>query len=191
MSKKSGSSEQYVLSEAQLQKLWKASTEIKDKVLVGLLAYCGMRIGEAVHWRQEWIREGSIHIPASMPCDCYDCKKRGNWQPKSKASNRSIPIPRFLAPILYEYLHSCPKGLEMCRQAGWYRIQRLSAKAGIPQTFCHSLRATCASMLAGKGLTGVELCYIMGWKRLEMGEHYIRIAQAKAGVEAKMKQIWG
>lgn len=186
-----GQSEEFALTEAQLQKLWSACYEITDKVLVGLLAFCGMRVGEVCHLKLNWIREQEIHIPSSMPCQCWECSGRGFWQPKSRAGIRTIPIPAFLKPILAEYLQQHPEGLQKRRQAAWYRIQWLANKAGIPQAFPHSLRATCATILASKGFTAVELCAYFGWTRITMGEHYIQIAQARDGARRKIKEIYG
>ena len=186
-----GRSEEYVLSEGQLQQLWKNCYELKDKVLVGLLGYMGMRAGEAAHFRSDWVKEEAIHIPASMPCHCNECWNRGYWKPKSKAGARIIPIPRFLKPGLVDYLRSSPDGLQMSRQAIWYRIQQLAEKAKLPKTFPHSLRATAATTLASKRFTGMERCAFMGWARIDVAESYVRIAQARAGVEKKMKEIYG
>ena len=193
--KKSGKSWEYALSEEQLAKLWKSCSELLEKVLIGLLAYCGLRVGEAVHLKLAWIREGEIHIPSSMPCGCHACSKRpkspGVWVPKSKAGIRVIPIPNFLKPILTEFLQYQPDGLDLTRISSWYRVQHLARKAKLPKVFPHSLRATCATILATKGFNAAEICYIMGWARISMGEHYIRIAQAKDGARRKMKEIYG
>lgn len=189
--KKSGASEEYVLSEEQLKKLWSVCSEPKDRMLVGLLGFCGLRIGEARHLHLNWIKEGEIHIPSSMPCQCNECWNRGHWRPKSQAGIRVIPVPKFLKPVLLDFLTKFPDGLKMTRQAGWYRIQRLADKAGLSHVFPHSLRATAATLLASKGFTAVELCAYFGWARISMGEHYIRIGEAKEGVRRKMKEIWG
>lgn len=79
----------------------------------------------------------------------------------------------------------------MTRQAAWYRVQRLAEKAKIPRIFPHALRATLATILASKGFTAVELCAYFGWTRLNMGEHYVRISEARTGASKKIKQIWG
>ena len=188
--KKAGKSEEYVLNENEIKSLWGACKELKDRILIGLMMFCGLRVGEATHLRLVWIREGKIHIPSSMECNCWECRKRGSWKPKSKQGIRTIPIPGFLKSTLAEFLKYQPGGLSYNRQYGWHRVQRLCQDAKIPRIFPHALRATCATQLSANGFTAVELCYFMGWKRLEMGEHYIRIASARQGVENKIKQLW-
>lgn len=188
---KSGASEEYVYSEDQQRKLFSACVELRDKILIGLMSYCGLRVGEAIHLKLDWIREGEIHIPSSMKCNCWECRKRGHWEPKSKMGVRTVAIPEFLKPLLVEFLKYQPEGLNTTRQAAYYRVRQVMAKAKLPITFPHALRATCATILASKGFTGAELCQFFGWKRLEMGEHYIRIAVAKAGARKKMKEIYG
>lgn len=186
-----GKSEEFALDENQLQALWNQCREIEDKVLIGLLAFCGMRVSEAIHLKITWIRQEEINIPSSMACKCWECRGRGYWKPKSKAGIRSIPIPGFLQPILAEYLGKRPEGLKITRQSAWNRVRSLCRAASIPIIFPHALRASYATMLASHNLTGTELCFIMGWSRLTVGEAYVRIAEARKGATQKIRQIWG
>lgn len=188
--KKSGKSEEYVLNEREVEMFWSACKEPKDKVLFGLMLFCGLRVSEAVHLKLAWIREQKIHIPSSMPCNCWGCRKRGYWKPKTKQGIRIVPIPGFLQSILAEFLKSQPEGLGFNREYAWLRTQKITKDAKTPRAFPHALRATCATMIASEGFTAIELCYVMGWNRLEMGEHYIRISAAQQGVEEKFKQMW-
>jgi len=162
-----------------------------DKVLVGLLGYCGLRIGEAIHLRLNWIREGEIHIPSTMACNCFECYERGFWKPKSKAGSRIVPIPGFLVGTIVDYFTKFPDGFRMPRQSGWYRIQKLVKEAGLPKAFPHSLRATYATLLATKGMQAVAICYLLGWARLEVAQHYVRVAQAREQAKKQIKEIWG
>ena len=191
MPKKQGASEEFVLSEVQAQKLWSQCLELDDKVLVGLMMWCGMRVSEAIHLKANWIRNEEINIPSRMACNCWGCGRRGYWKPKSRAGIRQIAIPGFLKPLLEAYLSKRPEGLKLTRQSAWYKVQQFAEKASLPHIFPHALRATAATTLASKGFTGVELCSYFGWSRLDMGEHYIRISEARAGAKAKIKQIYG
>jgi len=188
---KSGTSEESALNEEQTQQLWGVCKEIADKVLIGLLAFCGLRVSEACHVRRTWIKEDQIHIPPKQECHCFECRKRGYWQPKTKAGSRIIPIPAFLRRYIYEFYQQEPEGLEITRQSAWYKVRALTKRAKLPVVFPHALRASAATLFAAKGLTGTELCYVMGWSRLEVGESYVRISQARQGIAAKFKQIWG
>ena len=188
---KRGASEEYALTELQLQALWSQCKEPKEQVLIGLMAYCGLRVSEATHLKLSWIKNNEIHIPSQMACRCLECYRRGYWKPKSKAGVRVVAIPGFLEPILLDYFNKYPDGLHMKRQAVWYRVQTLARKAKLPQIFPHALRATAATLLASKGFTAVELCAYFGWARLDVGEHYIRISSARESAKQKMKAIWG
>jgi len=160
-------------------------------MLVGLMAYCGLRVSEAIHLNARWIKDEEIHIPSYMECRCQECAARGHWKPKSKHGVRAVAIPEFLKPVFLKYLTRFPEGLKMTRQAAWYRVRLVCAAAGVPEVFPHALRASCATFLASKGFTAVELCQYLGWARIAMGEHYIRIAEARSGSKQKIKQIWG
>lgn len=191
MPRKQGASEEYAYGERQLQHLWNTCKEDKDRVIVGLLGYMGMRVGEAAHLKSEWVREDGVHIPSSMPCPCNECSERGHWQPKTKASIRVVPIPGFFCPVLIAFLKYSPGGLRMTRQAIWYRVEWLIDKASLPHGFPHSLRASAATLYATKGMNAMELCVLFGWSRIAVGEHYLQLSQAKAGVQKKMKEIYG
>jgi len=191
LSSKRGKSEEYVLSELELQRLWNECKELDSQIVVGLLVFCGLRVSEAIHLRLEWIRDEEIHIPSQQKCSCAACADRGYWVPKTKQSVRVVPVPGFLKPLLWEYLKTHPEGLQISRQAVWYRIQHLASRAKVSHIFPHALRATYATLLASKGLTAPEICAVLGWARITMGEHYVRIAEARGGAREKIKQIWG
>ena len=187
-----GSSEEYVLSELQLEKLWTSCSDNTDRTIIGCLAYMGMRASELAHLKPKWIREEAIHIPARQDCDCSECSiRRGYWAPKSKAGARVLAIPGFLKPILSEFIHNHPDGLKMNRYAIWYRVKQLLKKAGLEPGHCHSLRATAATLLASKGFTAAELCQYMGWSRIDVAESYVRLAEARKSTAEKIKKIYG
>ena len=189
---KHGASEEYALSEEELQLLWNECKELADKVLVGLTAFCGLRASEATHFRLAWIRQEAINIPSQVPCGCWECAKRGYWKPKSKAGIRAVPIPAFLRPVLAEYLAFRPDGLGITRQSAWYKTRDLAAKAKLQnKVFPHSLRSTYATMLASKGMEATAICYLLGWSRLEVAQSYVRIARAKTIAIKQIKEIWG
>lgn len=187
-----GSSEEYVLSEPQLEKLWASCDNNVDRVIIGCLAYMGIRASELAHLKPKWIREEAIHIPARQDCDCFECRARkGYWTPKSKAGARTLAIPGFLKPILSEFVRHHPNGIGLSRRSIWYRVQRLLEKADLGPGHCHSLRATAATLLASKGFSAVELCQYMGWSRISVGESYVRLAEAKKSTAEKIRKIYG
>jgi len=188
---KHGRSEESALNEGQLKKLIAVCSEPTDKVLVELCAFAGLRVGEAIHLNASWIKEGCIVIPSWQTCTCWECRTRGGWKPKTKAGARTIPLPAILRPVLGDYLRTHPEGLRMTRQTANNRVKAMQEKAGLPHIFPHALRASYATLLATKGMNAAELCVVMGWSRISIGEHYIQLSQAKAGVKQKIKEIFG
>ena len=191
-----GASEEYALDFDEVERLWEACREDKDKALVGLLVWCGLRVSEAIHLRESWmVGTTTIRIPRQMSCNCWECatEREGVWKPKSKAGAREIPIPGTLVPPLLRCLAAYPNGLItiMNRVTAWKTVKKLAGEAGIrKKVFPHSLRASYATILATKGLTAAELCYVLGWSDISMGSHYIQIAQARAGSASKIREIF-
>jgi len=193
---KRGPSEHYALNENEINRLWGVCLELVDKVLVGLMMFCGLRIGEAVHLNSSWLKEGEIHIPARMPCNCWECSKRkgdnkGFWKPKTRAGVRIIPVASPLLPYLTEYLRYQPDGLPFNRTSGWSRIKKLAKEAKLnTKVFPHSLRATAATVIARAGTSAIALAYIMAWKNIGVASHYVQVAQAqKEAAEAMRKSF--
>lgn len=192
---KRGASADFALEEDAVNRLWGKAKQPDDKVLVGLTMMQGLRVGEAVHLKDSWVRTAGGHseisIPAQMECGCWECMKRGGyWKPKSSAGVRIIPVVETLQPHLLKFLEYQPYGLGFVRQTGWRKIKDLAVCANISYLTPHSLRATAATNFAKANFTAAELCYVMGWSRIEMGSHYIQIVQARAGVAAKMKGVY-
>lgn len=197
---KRGASWHYALETEQRDKLVSVAKELDDRIVIKLMVYLGMRNSEVGHMNANWIRGGEIRIPSSQPCDCVNCaasKHPGVWQPKSKAGIRTMPVIDILADDIYRFFKENPRGLRLTRQAIWEKIKRLASKAKIEvpglsrgTVYPHALRATAGTYLAAKGMTATELCYIMGWATISMGEHYIRIAVAREESHNKLRMIY-
>ena len=191
---KRGASEQHALDDAAVTRLWNACATLEDKVLIGLTMMCGMRISEATHLQGDWIRtsdfDTEIIVPPTMECGCFECRGLGYWKPKSKAGARAIPVPEAFEKYLLEFITHQPKGLGFVRQTGWRKVKILAIVAKIPYLNPHALRATAATNYAKAEFSAIELCYIMGWSRIEIGAHYLQMIQARQGVAAKMKKVY-
>ena len=187
---KRGASEHYALSEDEMGIFWKACHDMEDKVLVGLQMFATLRVSEATHLKSNWVKENEIHVPSRMDCSCWECRDRGFWRPKSKAGARIIPISSTLLPHLLNYLHHHPDGLSFSRVAAWHRIQRVAKEAKVGKVFNHSLRATCATMLA-KNLEAMPLAYLMGWANISLASHYVNIAHARSRAAQGMRETFG
>ncbi len=191
---KRGASEKYVLDEKQVGELLKETESSEDRLILELMALLGLRASEVAHLRAEWVKDGEIRKPRSQSCNCSSCQ--GEWKSKSEASVRSIPIPNLMADSLYTFLSQSPGGFHLTRQAIWQKVKTVAKRAKIKvrglsedTIYPHVLRATAASRLASAGMSAPALCYIMGWASIEMGVHYINIAQAKAEAHRQLKQI--
>lgn len=92
-----------VISEEQLYNLFSESTD-KDKVLVALMGFYGLREGETIHFRKDWIHINDseakflngnhIKVPSKgTKCNCSDCwlrvyrKIRASEEPDKKKRN--------------------------------------------------------------------------------------------------------
>lgn len=188
---KRGASEQFALSEEEVKKLWDVCKDPVDRVLIGLLLFCGLRVSEALHLKADWIKDGEMHIPFTMPCKCWDCRKRGYWQPKTKSGSRVIPVPSHVLGYLLTYLGHNPDGLPFNRIAAWARVKKLGEAAKMPEIFPHSLRASYATMLAATDIGEAALCYLLGWSDIKMASHYIKLAQARKRAAQKIREIFG
>ena len=197
-----GPSEQYVLNVDQREKLMAVCEDVRDRVIVKLPMFLGLRAGEAIHVRTAWVdSEHNLRIPPEMRCTCETCGKRktpGVWAPKTARGARTIAIPQYVKDDLGPFLASYPAGLNMSRFAFHHRIKLLMGRARITipglggdTGFPHILRATCATMLAEGGMSAMYLCYAMGWKDLQQGQHYVNQAVMKSGATEKAKQIFG
>ena len=113
--KSSSQREMTVLSKDEEHKLVSALTENKSLTKIGILLslYTGIRIGElcALQWEDISLDENLIVVRKTMQRLQKDSIQSENEaktyilisKPKSKCSNRQIPIPSFLSVILKEY----------------------------------------------------------------------------------------
>lgn len=138
------------------------------KIAILLALYTGIRIGELCALQWEDIKEDNITINKSM-----HRIKDGNktileiTEPKTKSSNRIIPIPSFLKPILSRY-----------RSTGYFivnrngkpvepRLMQLTFEryiecCGLPKTNFHALRHTFATRCVESGFDIKSLSEILG-----------------------------
>ena len=200
---KRGPSENYVLTEDERGALLKACKDVRDRVVILLPLYVGIRVGEAVHLDSRWISSaGNLRIPNQMICPCRECstreRNRGHWVPKTKAGAREIGIPRIVSDDLDPFLSQFPRGLQFSRFTFYRHTKRILKAAGVvipglggDTAFPHILRATCATMLAAGGMSAAQLCYHMGWSDIAMAAHYINRAAMQTTTPAAAKKIFG
>lgn len=163
-----------VLSEKDIEKLIsipsvKSKTGIRNKAVIGTLAYAGLRVGELINLRVKDIdfKEGWLHI------------KRG------KTGDRDIPISPTLEPYLMawnnikpkhsRYFFSTHKGKRIFSAYIRTMIKRYAVKSGLgnwihPHTLRHSFAT---SMLARNDINIDNLKNLLGHSHLSSTEVYL------------------
>lgn len=206
---KRGESREYSLTQVQITRVHASLTDRRDLLVFDGLVQGGLRISELTHLRPTWVKpspfksggEMLLSIPLSMPCSCGECtKKRGGmWKVKSRAGSRSIYLPPHLMNLVLDPDVCKPlTGIGLSRVGAWHRVKKILKVSqiivpGLAQgtAFPHALRATCATTLAANGASAAAICYHMGWANIQVGEHYVRIAEAQELAHKETKQVFG
>lgn len=192
--RKRGDSAEYVLTQTQVKTLLSSCRDMEERVTIGMMVFCGLRISELTHMRADWItQDGNLRIPNTQTCNCAECARvrDGLWKPKTRAGARTLPIPQRMRKDLVELFKAKPYGLGVSRIGLYGRTKTILKRARIKYGFPHCLRATCATMLAAGGMSAAHLSYFMAWKSVAIGDHYIRLSTAKEGALVQAKQIFG
>jgi integrase len=162
----------------------------------------GLRIGELMHIKPEWIdfEEKWIHVPAHEKCErgrdggiCGTCRSLAKqtaernditqseaeklyWKSKSPRSEREIPysFSDRCERVIERYFEEFDK-MQGSRQT---LIRRLNtalemSELDVDRVQPHALRATAATYHAGTGMDVWTLQAFMGWAYAETAEHYI------------------
>jgi integrase len=164
----------------------------------------GLRAGEIAHMTSDWInwRDQRIEVPAHQPCDqgrdgglCGHCRQLVEqcatyndkeesaiaanwWRPKTEAAVRGVPFgwcPR--AEIEIERFFERFDRFERSFTAIGRRVTRAAEHAPTLEpddVYPHALRATAATLQAGKGLSASALCNMFGWVNLSTAQVYIQ-----------------
>lgn len=149
-----------------------------DRRLFGILLgfYSGMRIGEliALEWNDVDFDKGIIYVNKTA---YRDKSKTGVWEicidkPKTKSSERIIPIPVCIVDLLKEYSFATKsyyvvenkKGERMSIRSYQYIFEKLTEKVGVRKLNFHAIRHTFATRAIECGMDIKTLSEIMGHK---------------------------
>ena len=147
-----------------------------DRRLHGVLLclYSGLRIGEllGLTWNDVDLDRGVIKITKTV---YRERDESGAWQlcvdtPKTKASDRVIPLPEYVTNILrqdYEYAQTPyvvenKKGERMSIRSYQYIFEKLTERAGVRKLNFHALRHTFATRAIECGMDIKTVADIMG-----------------------------
>ena len=147
-----------------------------DKRLHGILLclYTGLRIGEllGLTWGDVDFDRGVIKITKTVYREKDD---NGAWNlcvdtPKTKASDRVIPLPEYITEMLHQDLASAlspyvvdnKKGERMSIRSYQYLFEKLTERAGVRKLNFHALRHTFATRAIECGMDIKTVADIMG-----------------------------
>lgn len=147
-----------------------------DRRLHGILLcmYSGLRIGEllGLTWNDVDFSKGIIKITKTV---YREKDESGNWQmcvdsPKTKASDRVIPLPEYIVDMLHHdyetaqtpYIVENKKGERMSIRSYQYMFEKLTERAGARKLNFHALRHTFATRAIECGMDIKTVADIMG-----------------------------
>lgn len=160
----------------QYENRWPLGT--RERVMLDVFAYTGLRRGDAAVVGKQHVRNGVISIQT---------EKTGMW----------VHLP--ILPILQRTLDAGPLGdlVFIARQDGasfskeglGNAFRDACRAAGIVGKSAHGLRKAAATRLADNGATESQLEAIFGWSGGQMAALYTRAANRRKGAESAMSKL--
>ncbi len=195
-------SEIRVLTAGEVRRLAEAIRE-PYPALVYLLAYGGLRWGEAAALRRERVDAGRsrIRVVQSMS----ELQRGFDFGPTKTYQSRTVVLPAFLSDLLAEHLEAhvavdpdalvftAPKGGPLRRTGFAQRCWRPAlAAAGIEGVRVHDLRHTCASLLIAAGANPKAVQAHLGHSTIQVTfDRYGHLfAGAQEELAGRMEQVF-
>lgn len=184
-----GADERPTLSPAEVATLADTVPD-RYRALVLVLAWCGLRIGEASALRREDVdlTPGAETVRVSERLYWVDDKGWDYDAPKSRAGRRRVPLPSHVAQALADHLaeftgsndtdlvFTTRTGSE-CRRVAYLCITRRLDEMGRDDVRVHDLRHTGQMLAAIAGASGPELMRRMGHSSTAAAAAYLHTAE--------------
>lgn len=168
-----------VWSEEEIERYedrWPLGT--RERVMLDVFAYTGLRRGDASRVGRQHVRNGVISVQT---------EKTGMW----------VHLP--MLPILQRTLDAGPlgdlaflarhDGLPFSKEGLGNAFRDACRTAGIMGKSAHGLRKAAATRLADNGATESQLEAIFGWSGGQMASLYTRAANRRKGAQAAMAKL--
>lgn len=151
------------------EQVWKLVSKMpteQDQALVLVLAYGGLRWGEAIAIKPDRIRKDGIRVVESIPANSL-----GSPEAVKTWANRTVPIPGIVRERLQKVASSRARDRLVFRngdgKALWYRNWRTrvfdpAVKAAGVDITVHNLRDTAASLAIASGASVVAVARLLG-----------------------------
>jgi len=170
-----------IAEDQTVERLFAACEDLLDKVILILMVFGGMRVGEVAHCRQDWWNGTTIRVPKNRECDCFDCirdpKHPGIWQPKTAEAVRMIPFEPVLRKPISLYFKA-NQAIDINRVSIWRRLKGMARRAGIPDNiFPHALRATYITRLLEKRVPDWVVRQLAGHKNVATTSEYAKLSE--------------
>ncbi len=181
--------EQYALSYRDVMSLLTHCEGLKDQVIIGLMAFAGLRLGEVQHLEASWINFGerTITIPTSCPEKWYS-RERPNkspedyevWMPKTVASRATLPILRWGEDVFYRILYRYfiedrQVSVGLCAKSIYNRVVESADRARLKHVHPHTLRHTFKRLLRERGILLEDIMKLMRHKSISTTDLYGKI----------------
>ena len=166
----------------EFKKFLSVEKELKFRVAFEILYFCGTRRGEllALTWKNVDFNNHEIIIKQNLVKDFINKKKYLITTPKTKSSNRIIPIPRRLEDDLKQLKEEAKKNYGF--KESWFvlgfdeplpisSLRNRKCKncdlAGVKQIRLHDFRHSCASLLISKGANITLVAKYLGHTKID------------------------
>ncbi len=156
-------------SEEEFQSLLEVCQDERDRLIIMVLGYSGLRSREFLRMRQDWLKEGKIFVPLTDPVT--------GFKAKTKAAARAVP----LLDISRETWYLLTDWFERHERIGfsyptlWLRVRNAGRRAYLSKPLSpHALRAYCATKWAYRLGNPFLLMDLFGWTTPGVATAYVR-----------------